>query len=100
MCFLETSTTELFLEKAQTYHHELCFNFTDHCWNQTDVLEMKIFVFQYLHPSVFLNAHLFLFIHTTEQFFKISLSALRNLSKQAEDTPSFILVSFMPMNAQ
>lgn len=99
-CSLETSTTELSLKKAQTYHHELCFNFADHCWNETDVLELKVCVFQYLQPGVFLNVHLSLFIHTTEQFFKISLSTLRDLSKQAEDTPSFLLASFMPVNAQ
>lgn len=73
---LWTTTTELFLEKDQTHHHEPCFNFAGHRWNATDVLELKIFVFQYLHTSAFLNAHLSLFIHTTEQFFKICLSAL------------------------
>lgn len=85
---------------AQTYHHELCFSFADHCCNETDVLKLKIFVVQYLHPGVFLSTHLSLFIHITEQFFKISLSALWDLSKQAEDTPSFLPASFMPMNAQ
>lgn len=62
---LWTTTTELFLEKDQTHHphhHELCFNFAGHCWNATDVLELKIFVFQYLHTSAFLNAHVSLFI--------------------------------------
>lgn len=52
-----------------------------------------------MHPSIFLNAHLSLFIHITKQWFKIPLSALRDLSIQAEDTPSFLPASFMPVTA-
>lgn len=99
-CSLETRTAELFLKKAQIYHHELSFNFADHCWNDIDVLELKTFVFQYLHPGAFLNAHFSFFIYTAEQFFKISFRALRDLSKHAEGTPSFLLAAFVPVNAQ
>lgn len=61
------------------------------------MLELKIFVCHCLHTGVLLSS---LFIHTTEQFFKIFLGVVRDLSKQGEDTPAFLLASFMPMNAQ
>lgn len=76
-----------------------CFNFADHCWNETDMLELRIFVIWYLQPGV-LNTHLSLFVHTTEQFFKISLSPLRDFPKKDEDTLSLLLASFMPLYTQ
>lgn len=56
-----------------------------------------MFVFHCLHTGVLLSS---LFIHTTEQFFKIFLDVVRDLSKQDEDTPAFLPVSLMPMNTQ
>lgn len=64
------------------------------------MLELKIFVFHCLHTGVLLSS---LFIHTTEQFFKIFLGVVRDLSKQGEDTslsPCIIHAHERPTGAQ